>query len=39
MNDQPTINFILLGTGDPILHDIFSQMVDDHSGYFDAKLA
>lgn len=39
MSDQPTINFILLGTGDPILHEIFSRMVDDHFGYFDATLA
>ena len=35
---QPTVNFILLGTGDPALHDIFSKMGDIYFGYFDASL-
>ncbi len=38
MGDKHTVNFILLGTGDPVLHDIFSRMEDDHFGYFDATL-
>ncbi|MGB0346307.1 MAG: glycogen synthase [Balneolaceae bacterium] len=38
MGDEHTVNFILLGTGDPVLHDIFSRMEDDHFGYFDATL-
>ncbi|MEX2362441.1 MAG: glycogen/starch synthase, partial [Balneolaceae bacterium] len=32
------VNFILLGTGDPQLHQIFSRMQNDHIGYFDATL-
>ena len=32
------VNFILLGTGDPQLHQIFSRMESDHMGYFDATL-
>jgi starch synthase len=32
------VNFILLGTGDPELHQIFSQMEGNHMGYFDATL-
>lgn len=32
------VNFILLGTGDPQLHEIFSSMEHDHMGYFDATL-
>jgi starch synthase len=32
------VNFILLGTGDPALHEIFTQMEDHHFGYFDATL-
>lgn len=31
-------NFVLLGTGDPVLHDIFAQMENEHFGYFDATL-
>ncbi|MDR9418228.1 glycogen synthase [Gracilimonas sp.] len=32
------VNFILLGTGDPQLHEIFAQMEGKHMGYFDATL-
>ncbi|MEX0722628.1 MAG: glycogen/starch synthase [Gracilimonas sp.] len=32
------VNFVLLGTGDPQLHDIFSRMAGDNMGYFDATL-
>jgi len=32
------VNFILLGTGDPQLHQIFTQMEGAHMGYFDATL-
>lgn len=38
MNENQEANFLLLGTGDPVLHDIFSRMEDDHFGYFDATL-
>ena len=31
-------SFIVLGTGDPALHDIFRQLVDSHVGYFDSRL-
>ena len=37
-DEQHMVNFILLGTGDPALHDIFSKMADDYFGYFDASL-
>lgn len=32
------VNFILLGTGDPQLHEIFASMESAHMGYFDATL-
>jgi starch synthase len=32
------VNFVLLGTGDPTLHEIFERMQNDHFGYFDATL-
>lgn len=32
------VNFVLLGTGDPQLHQIFAHMENDHMGYFDATL-
>lgn len=38
MNSKHEVNFVLLGTGDPGLHDIFTQMENDHVGYFDATL-
>ncbi|MEX0719540.1 MAG: glycogen/starch synthase [Balneolaceae bacterium] len=38
MDSETKINFILLGTGDPQLHQIFSRMQGDHVGYFDATL-
>jgi starch synthase len=31
-------SFIVLGTGDPALHDIFKKLVDTHFGYFDSRL-
>jgi len=31
-------SFIVLGTGDPALHDIFRKLVDTHVGYFDSRL-
>ncbi len=33
------VNFVLLGTGNPELHDIFSEMSKKHVGYFDATLS
>lgn len=38
MNLDQELNFVLLGTGDPQLHQIFSEMAGDHVGYFDATL-
>lgn len=38
MHDDKEVNFVLLGTGDPGLHEIFAQMENDHVGYFDATL-
>ncbi len=38
MNSDREVNFVLLGTGDPQLHDIFSRMASDHVGFFDATL-
>lgn len=35
---ESEVNFILLGTGDPQLHQIFARMESDHMGYFDATL-
>ncbi|WP_340102967.1 glycogen synthase [Rhodohalobacter sp. 8-1] len=31
-------SFIVLGTGDPALHDILRKLVDTHVGYFDSRL-
>ncbi|MCC5914990.1 MAG: glycogen synthase [Balneolaceae bacterium] len=30
--------FLVLGTGDPALHDLFSKLKSSHVGYFDARL-
>ena len=38
MKSKHEVNFVLLGTGDPGLHEIFTQMDSDHVGYFDATL-
>lgn len=38
MYSDQEVNFVLLGTGDPQLHQIFSAMAGDHVGYFDATL-
>ena len=38
MNSGEDVNFILLGTGDPQLHQVFERMQSDHIGYFDATL-
>ena len=38
MHSEKEVNFVLLGTGDPALHDIFSRMRSDHVGFFDATL-
>ncbi len=38
MLSEHEVNFVLLGTGDPILHDIFTHLENDHFGYFDATL-
>ncbi len=38
MNSDKEVNFVLLGTGDPGLHEIFARMENDHVGYFDATL-
>lgn len=35
---EQEVNFVLLGTGDPQLHQIFTAMDNDHVGYFDATL-
>lgn len=32
------VNFVLLGTGDPQLHEVFSNMADNYVGFFDATL-
>lgn len=39
MRSDREVNFVLLGTGDPALHDIFSRMASDYVGFFDATLA
>ena len=38
MYSDEEVNFVLLGTGDPQLHQIFASMESDHMGYFDATL-
>lgn len=38
MHSDLEVNFVLLGTGDPGLHEIFTRMDSDHVGYFDATL-
>lgn len=38
MEKKKEVNFVLLGTGDPQLHDIFERMSSDHVGFFDATL-
>ncbi|MGN8226890.1 glycogen synthase [Gracilimonas sp. BCB1] len=38
MYSDVEVNFVLLGTGDPQLHQIFASMESDHVGYFDATL-
>ncbi|MBD3616086.1 MAG: glycogen synthase [Gracilimonas sp.] len=38
MHSDQEVNFVLLGTGDPQLHQIFSRMEGNHMGYFDATL-
>ena len=38
MHSKHEVNFVLLGTGDPLLHDIFARMESDHMGFFDATL-
>lgn len=38
MHSTREVNFVLLGTGDPGLHEIFTRMENDHVGYFDATL-
>lgn len=38
MYSDHEVNFVLLGTGDPQLHQIFARMESDHLGYFDATL-
>ena len=38
MSSRHEVNFVLLGTGDPGLHEIFARMESDHVGYFDATL-
>ncbi|GAB5408585.1 MAG: glycogen synthase GlgA [Balneolaceae bacterium] len=38
MSSDHEVNFVLLGTGDPGLHEIFTRMDNDHVGYFDATL-
>lgn len=38
LSSQHSVNFVVLGTGDPALHDQFNQMSDRYVGYFDAAL-
>tara|TARA_R110002096_G_scaffold342758_1_gene535822 strand:+ start:11041 stop:12489 length:1449 start_codon:yes stop_codon:yes gene_type:complete len=38
MKAEQEVNFVLLGTGDHALHDVFTQMSNDHIGFFDATL-
>ncbi|SMO97099.1 glycogen synthase [Gracilimonas mengyeensis] len=38
MYSDKEVNFVLLGTGDPQLHQVFASMQDDHVGFFDATL-
>jgi starch synthase len=38
MYSDQEVNFVLLGTGDPQLHQVFARMESDHVGYFDATL-
>jgi starch synthase len=38
MYSEDEVNFVLLGTGDPGLHDIFTRMVNEKVGFFDATL-
>ena len=35
---QTDANFIVLGTGDPHLHEIFENLEKDYTGYFDSRL-
>lgn len=38
LNNNQKVNFVILGTGDPALHDIFNQMRSNYMGFFDASL-
>ena len=38
MGHEKEVNFVLLGTGDPDLHEVFKGLENDHFGYFDATL-
>lgn len=38
LHSEDEVNFVLLGTGDPELHDIFNRMQSEKVGYFDATL-
>lgn len=38
MQSENKINFVLLGTGEAILHQAFEKMQSEQLGYFDAKL-
>ncbi|MEX0845377.1 MAG: glycogen/starch synthase [Balneolaceae bacterium] len=38
MYSDHEVNFVLLGTGDPQLHQVFANMEGNHVGYFDATL-
>ncbi len=38
LQEEAEVNFIVLGTGDPQLHSVFSKMSKNYVGYFDATL-
>lgn len=38
LSSEHSVNFVVLGTGDPRLHDHFRQMSSQYVGYFDAAL-
>lgn len=36
--ENVNVSFLILGTGDPNLHDIFQELQNEYTGYFDSRL-
>lgn len=36
--EKVNANFLVLGTGDPVLHEIFNTLQSEYLGYFDSRL-